>query len=238
MSSAGELKIAGVADLGGLGDNEGPAVVYRWTAPNPLAVLLPWLGVLLLLLLTANRTARACWVWAPLGGLVGAGGILPAVLASWPSKELGILEELVGSSAVIMLTGHLGNGDGFARAVGEFAVATSLAIAAALALAGLRCRRRYRPVVLCVWVLVLLLPAWLPVMMLWLIFDALSMGFTIDTHQIMAWCQGVAPLVGLSFTLLLPFLILSFANPLYRERLRNLLRLSPSAPPPTEGRSG
>ncbi len=322
-----------MAELRGLGDNEGPAVVHRWTAANPLPVLLPWLGVLLLLLLRSNRTASAWWIWAPLGGVAGVSSLLPSVLASWPSNELGFFEELVvaiafglaaawsvlnhlrrrgrfvtvlgfvlvllgsgfsimlisapafwrsrelavfqelvvaiafglaaaclvspclghrhrlvafpgfvlvllGSSSFIMLIGHLGNLDGLAWPAGELAVATSLTIGAALALAGLLCRRRYRPVVLCLWVLVLLLPVWLSVTMLWLAIDALRLGYAIDAHQIMAWFQDTGALVRLSFALLLPFLILSFASPFYRERLKSLLRLRADAPPAREGRSG
>jgi hypothetical protein len=37
---------------------------------------------------------------------------------------------------------------------------------------------------------------------------------------------------GISFGLLLPFLILSFANAFYRERLKDLLHLGREAPPP------
>ncbi|MGA2866624.1 MAG: hypothetical protein ABSF95_19285 [Verrucomicrobiota bacterium] len=333
MSSAGELRIAGMADLGGLGDNEGPPVFYRWTAANPLPVLLPWLGVLLLLLLKANRTAQAWWIWAPLCGVAGLSGIVPSALASWPSdelgifqklvvaiafglavawlvlnhirrrgrfvtflgfvlvllgssfsimlisapafwpsRELGILQELVvaiafglaaawlvstylgrrhrlvtflgfvlvllGSSSFIMLIGHLGNRDGLAWPAGEFAVATSLAIAAALTLVGLLCQRGYRPFVLCLWVLVLLLPVWLSIIMLWLMIDALRLGYAIDRHQIEVWCQDVGGLVRLSFAVVLPFLILSFANAFYRERLKGLLCLRPVAPPVPEERSG
>ncbi len=253
-----------MADLGGLGDAEGPPVFYRWTAANPLTVLLPWVGVLLLLLLKANRTAQAWWIWAPFCGVAGLSGIVPSALASWPSRELGILQELVvaiafglaaawlvstclgrrqqlvtflgfvlvllGSSSFIMLIGRVGNRDGLAWPAGEFAVATSLAIAAALTLAGLLCRRRYRPLVLCLWVLVLLLPVWLSIIVLWLMIDALRLGFTIDTHQIEVWCQDTGGLVRLSFAVLLPFLILSFANAFYRERLKGLLCLGRDRP--------
>jgi len=261
-----------MADLGGLGDNEGPPVFYRWTAANPLPVLLPWLGVLLLLLLKANRTAQAWWIWAPLCGVAGLSGIVPSALASWPSDELGIFQKLVvaiafglavawlvlnhirrrgrfvtflgfvlvllGSSSFIMLIGHLGNRDGLAWPAGEFAVATSLAIAAALTLVGLLCQRGYRPFVLCLWVLVLLLPVWLSIIMLWLMIDALRLGYAIDRHQIEVWCQDVGGLVRLSFAVVLPFLILSFANAFYRERLKGLLCLRPVAPPVPEERSG
>ena len=144
---------------------------------------------------------------------------------------LGFVLALLGASSFIMLVGHLENWDGDAQPAGEFAVATSLAIASALTLAGLLCRRRYRPFVLCFWVLVLLLPVWLSVIMLWLVVDAFRLGFAIDRHQVEAWCQDMGGLVRLSFAVLLPFLILSFANPFFRERLKVLLCLRPVARP-------
>lgn len=259
MRSVGELTIVGTADLGGLGDQEGPRVSYRWRPANPLPGLLPWLGVMLLLLLKGNRTAQAWWIWVPLGGLATLGGFLPPLMASWPSVELGILQELVGAiafglaavwltshhlgggsrfgaflglalvlfgaSSFVVLGGHVEHWDSDARAAGEFAAAASLAIAVTLGLAGLLCRRRYRPVVLCLWVPVLMLPVWLAVIMIWLMIDAFSLGFSIDMHQIMVWMIGVGGLVKLSVALLLPFLVLSFANPLYQKRLKNLLLL-------------
>jgi hypothetical protein len=74
--------------------------------------------------------------------------------------------------------------------------------------------------------------------MLWLVIDALRLGFAIDRHQIEAWCRGVAGLVRLSLAVLLPFLMLSFANTFYRERLKGLLCLRPVAPPVPKERSG
>lgn len=252
------MAIVGVADLGGLGDQEGPRVFYRWRPTHPLPALLPWLGVLLLLLLKGNRTGQAWWIWGPLGALATLGGSLPPLLASGPSIELGILQELVGAlafglaavwltshdfgrgsrfaaflglvlvlfgaSSFVVLCRHLEHWDNDARPAGEFAGAASLAIAVTLALAGLLCRRRCGLLVLCFWVLVLVLPVWLAVIMLWLVIDAFSLGFSIDMHQIMVWIIGVGGLAKLSLAVLLPFLILSFANPLYRERLMNLLR--------------
>lgn len=61
--------MAAYADLGGLGPKQGPPTTIIWTLPNLIPVLLPWLVVLLLLALPANRGARAWWIWVPLGGL-------------------------------------------------------------------------------------------------------------------------------------------------------------------------
>jgi len=138
---------------------------------------------------------------------------------------LGLALVLFGASSFVVLGGHVEYWDSDARPAGEFAAAASLAIAVTLGLAGLLCRRRYRPVVLCLWVPVLMLPVWLAVIMIWLMIDAFSLGFSIDMHQIMVWMIGVGGLVKLSLALLLPFLVLSFANPLYQKRLKNLLLL-------------
>jgi hypothetical protein len=42
----------------------------------------------------------------------------------------------------------------------------------------------------------------------------------------------VAVAAGITFAVLLPFLVLSFANRFYRERLKGLLHLGGAAPPP------
>ena len=39
-------------------------------------------------------------------------------------------------------------------------------------------------------------------------------------------------MAGFSFGVVLPFLVLSFANGFYRERLKGLLHLGAAAPPP------
>ncbi len=100
-------------------------------------------------------------------------------------------------------------------------------IPAATGLAGLLCWRRYRPVVLCAWLLVMLFGLWLAVV--WPLF------------MIENACRGNAPawvfmepvlaITAACFCAVLPFLLLSFWNRLYRERLIQLLRLAPEPPP-------
>jgi hypothetical protein len=46
-------------------------VVYGWTMPSLMPLLLPWLGLLALLAARPNRNGRAWWIWAPV--LVCAG---------------------------------------------------------------------------------------------------------------------------------------------------------------------
>jgi len=63
----GPVQVAAVADLGGLGDKEGPRVNYEWVPPSLLPQFVPWIAVLLLLLLPANRRPQAWWVLLPMG---------------------------------------------------------------------------------------------------------------------------------------------------------------------------
>ena len=103
-----------------------------------------------------------------------------------------------------------------------------LVLVAALNLAGRSCRHRFHPVGLSLHLL-----GWLAVC-----FAVMSLPFAIFAliaggGQVWA-AFGIAILVSVAvqFALLLPFLILSFANDFHRKRLRQrLLRETPGAPP-------
>jgi hypothetical protein len=104
----------------------------------------------------------------------------------------------------------------------------ALASSVALLLAGWFCRRRFSPIKLYVLVLVSLPAVWLaltaPVFLV-----ALS-----TSGAPIAWAEFLLPVVavtGANFALLLPFLILSSANSLFRERLKLILHVQPPAPP-------
>jgi hypothetical protein len=256
----GELKIAAVADLGGLGAKEGPSVIYDWSS-SLLATLLPWVGILCLLGLKPNRRLQAWWIWAPLGCLAGATSLLPVVLRSLPSSDLALFQDALGLlsfglAAAWLVSTRLESGHrfvGFLRFLGVllgfglFSVLTqfsggwddatlktavlvgvnSLVIAAALILAGLLSRRRYRPAVLCRWIIVLLLGLWLTIFSP---FFVLSLGLGRAVIEIMHLAWVVLTVTGLAFGVLLPFLILSFANAFYRERLIHLLQLTEKIP--------
>jgi hypothetical protein len=73
------LKIAAVADLGGLGAEEGPAVAYNAILASVLPSILPWLLVLLLFLPKANRGAQAWWVLVPLVIIAGTSGLIDGI---------------------------------------------------------------------------------------------------------------------------------------------------------------
>ncbi len=55
-----------------MGADEGAPVIYHWTMPSLMPLLLPWLGVLGLLAARPNRTGRAWWIWAPVLLVAGA----------------------------------------------------------------------------------------------------------------------------------------------------------------------
>jgi hypothetical protein len=111
--------------------------------------------------------------------------------------------------------------------VGIGVAASAAVIPAAVGLAGLLCRRRYRPLALCVWVLVMLLGLWVL---------TLSPFFLIAGSQgavltLSAFAEPVLIIAGTCFGVVLPFLILSFSNGFYRGRLIQILRLAPELPP-------
>ncbi|MEI7936987.1 MAG: hypothetical protein WCK27_09880 [Verrucomicrobiota bacterium] len=103
--------------------------------------------------------------------------------------------------------------------------------AGALNLTGWSCRRRFSRVRVSLW-----LPLWLWLM--WLAAGGLVNGvMRIVSGERFDWSGLLVAPVALalaSFVTLLPFLILSFTNAFYRERLRHLLRLPAVViPPPT-----
>jgi hypothetical protein len=254
------LKVVASADLGGLGAKEGPPVTYDWMRASMLPVALPWLAILLLLVFKPNRFPRAWWILAPLACLTCSIGYVPEIWPSMPSQLDEVLHDLVvalafGVAAVWLLSAYLKsrfrilNVLGFllvleffsfvvfvftqdwdelgAEAV-EIGIALALSAAvipAAAGLAGLLCRKRYRPLVLCVGMLVMLLGVWMLVLL---------PIFLIQTAGNVPVSQVVAPVLviaGICFGVLLPFLLLSFSNSLFRERLIQLLRLAPELPP-------
>ncbi len=104
-----------------------------------------------------------------------------------------------------------------------------LASAVALSLAGLVCRKSYRPLRLYLWMPLLLATAWLAIAAPFFIFALFSSGGRIS------WSEFFIPILSVAagnFALLLPFLILSSASPFFGERLKALLHVVPDAPPP------
>ena len=254
------------ADLGGLGAKQGPPVAFVWKMPNLVPLLLPWLVLLALLALPANRNTQAWWIWAPLAALAlldgGMGAVADALnneavdysihapfaaafglAAVWLLgaglarcwRVLGILLTVLSFAAVSLLAF-------IANPLWEqsleliylvvFWLVSGVMFAGALRLTGWMCRRRFSSVGV-----LLRLPFCLWGM--WLVAGGLLGGqvvaFVSDSH--FGWLEsgshfdwldiavGSMVLALVSFGVVLPFLILSFTNAFYRERLKHLLRL-------------
>jgi hypothetical protein len=244
-----------------MGAKEGPPVAYNWMRASTMPVALPWLAILLLLFFKPNRRPRAWWILAPLACLAWGVGFLTDLWPSVPSELADALHDVVvalafGVGAVWLLSPYLksrfrilnmlgflfvleavslvifaSTQDWNVLGVQEAGIGIGLAICsavipAAVGLAGLLCRRRYRPLVLCAGLLAMLLGLWvLGLLPLFLIQTA---GQNVPASAVSV---PILMATGLCFGVLLPFLLLSFSNSLFRERLIRLLRLAPESPP-------
>jgi hypothetical protein len=108
-------------------------------------------------------------------------------------------------------------------AIGVFVVAV------AILLAGLACRGRYRPLGLCLWIFLSLLALWLVILTPFFAFAMIVSGGQLPWQEFFV---VVLVLTAAGFGTLFPFLVLSSANSLFRERLKLLLHLGRETPPP------
>lgn len=249
-----------MADLGGLGAREGQPITYNWTLSSLLPPLLPWLGILLLLAVKSNRCGTAWWIWAPLGAMGGvawliqngledpfselvevplalAFGLAAVWLLAAPLRQTHRLKTLL--LLVVTLAGFsvagfvIKQGSDFWGAEGMgLAITTAVAAAVtsvALSLGGRLCRHRYSPLRVCVWLLAALVAVLLVVITPFFIWVK---AFSPRPVPILVLFGAVGTGVGICFGALLPFLVLAFANGLFRERFEQLLHLEPKAPPP------
>ena len=102
-------------------------------------------------------------------------------------------------------------------------------VAAAILLAGLACRGRYRPSGLYLWIVVSLLALWFVIVTPFFAFAMIVSGGQLPWQEFFLM---LLVLTAVSFGVLLPFLVLSSANSLFRERLKLLLHTEREAPPP------
>jgi hypothetical protein len=101
-------------------------------------------------------------------------------------------------------------------------------VAAAMALGGLACRGRYHPCRICLRLFLSLVAVWFAVAAaLHFLCPAASL-FGIEFGILLCLALFMA---GFTFAMLLPFLVLSWASPFYRERLKALLNVKPETPP-------
>jgi hypothetical protein len=98
-----------------------------------------------------------------------------------------------------------------------------------LSLAGLVSRRQYWPVGLTLWLAVFISALWLVISAPFYLMALISSG---GRAAWLEFAQIILAFAALTFGMVLPFLVLAFANGLFRERLKNLLHLRPTTPPP------
>jgi hypothetical protein len=104
-----------------------------------------------------------------------------------------------------------------------------LVAAIGLSLAGLICRRQYRPFGLTLWLAVFIAGLWLVVSAPFFIIAWVSSR---GEAPWLEFVQTIVAFAALTFGMILPYLVLAFANGLFRERLKDLLHLHPASPPP------
>ena len=123
------------------------------------------------------------------------------------------------------------NEDGAIMALGMLVplAISVLVVAAAVLLAGLACRGRYRPLGLYLWIVVSLLALWFVIVTPFFAFAMIVSGGQLPWQEFFLM---LLVLTAVSFGVLLPFLVLSSANSLFRERLKLLLHTERDAPPP------
>ena len=248
------MKLSATGDLGALGAKQGPAIIYKWSPPSRLPQLLAPLALLLLLLPKRNHSVQVLWVAAPvalslvvaslLWAIPGGGSDAPAGLfeafgatafglgAAWLLSPylkrqgrfltfLGMLVtmELVGVMVYMVARQWSRNSVPMEMLIGValFGSLTSMAII----LAGRSCRERFGLLRLSLWSLVWIIAGWLA----FFVVMSVTAGHGPWLQMALAWLM----VSGVTFGVLLPFLVLSFANGFYRERLKELLRLEDPA---------
>ncbi len=141
----------------------------------------------------------------------------------------GILLTLAAFAALAFLVRQDWEGFGVeALQVGIFLGASGLVISVALTLVGLVSRGRYGWLRLSLWLMAALVVLWLLIIGPFLVIMALSTSGV----PMLALFGAVGMAAGITFGVVLPFLVLSFANGFYRDRLKGLLHLGAAATPP------
>ncbi len=170
-------------------------------------------------------------------GAFGFAGVLllgyPLARQPWPIVFLGMCAAQTGLSSIALLASS--DADSIPAQVGLLVVlgVCSFGLILALSLASLFCRRRYGALKLTGWLLGWLLAGWLLLSLPFCLIAAIGGG----EDGVFPWpfaLVGGAVVGGASFVLVVPFLILCFANSFYRERFLTMLGLRASTvePPP------
>jgi hypothetical protein len=110
---AGDFKVVATSDLKGLGAKEGSPVMYSWTMPSLMPLLVPWILLVVLLALRPNRCGRAWWILLPLGIWAGIGTGLEttstsdAIPGAFLESFLPLLSAAAFGFAAVFLLGFL-----------------------------------------------------------------------------------------------------------------------------------
>lgn len=159
---------------------------------------------------------------------------LVAGYLTWTHRMLTLLGMLVAQAVCSVLVYMIGHGlegvRGQTIAIIIALGAGALVLTTALTLTGLVCRGRYGWLRLSLWLVVTLGVLCLLVTAPFFIIAVISSGGNVP---LLAVFPVVGVETGIAFGALLPFLVLSFANGFYRERLKGLLHLGQRTPPPT-----
>jgi hypothetical protein len=259
LTAGGKLTIVASSDLGALGSKDGLPVAYDWALPGVAPLLLPWLVILGLLTLKPNRCASAWLIWLPLGCVFVLTLAPPTFLPPGTDFFLDAIAALaIGLAAVWLLSNYLKQqhraltflcvlfalaGFSVLAAVAKQGLSLLtveslqigvvlgvgvLASSLALSVTGFICRRRFRPLGIYAWLLLLLAGIWLLLAAPFFVIALVASSGGIP------WSEFFIPVLAVAtgnFAILLPFIILSSASPLFRERLKALLNLKPVAPP-------
>ena len=245
------MKLRATADLGALGAKEGPAIAYQWSPPSRLPQFLPALALLLFLLPKRNRPLQTLWFAAPLvltltleplfwaipgiasGAADGLREILHAVpfglAAVWLLSPylkarnrvltfLGMLATMVLFSLFVCAVRRQWDGDQGPTIMLVGMAVVGLGLILAVNLAGWSCQGLYGRRRLSLWLILWIMAVWLAVF--------IAMSMIERPGPLLEMATAFAIFCAVSFGLLLPFLLLSFANAFYRDRLKEVLRLA------------
>ena len=191
------------------------------SAPQPVLALLP-----------SSQYEMFLELIGALGFGLAAAWLLSSYLG-WKHRMLAFLGFLLALAAFsgLAFAGRQGwEGVGLEMMqMGLFLGVSALVISVAVSLAGLVCRKRYGWLRLSLWLVAALETVWLLVLGPIFVIEQMMSRGNVPVMALLA-VAGVA--TGITFGTLLPFLVLSFVNQFYRERLKALLHLGDTAAPP------
>jgi hypothetical protein len=250
-----------MADLGDLASTEGPRTGFTWARPSLIGPLAPWLGVLALLLLPANRSGRAWWVWLPLLCVAGMGLALPSALTFLPSEPREILGRMMaglgfGFAAVLLLAPHIRRAHSLLTLLTTVIALVAISSIALVLSEGVGELERviFSGIILGASSLALMVAMHLAGVVLRRKYRPLTFSLGTLAGLVLLWSCIVAPFAttfelqtalasvllaaGINYAIVLPFLMLATFSPLFAERLATLLHLTgpacPSIPLPAD----